>query len=125
MENLRKEISRYIRMQENVYHYAHNTRGQVQAVQGDNKTTCNTVNQWSVYYTTNGGKGYQAQSDPTELVFASFGDNGSGQRIIQLCIFCEERYYNDQYKRYATLAIRKRKLNEDKQCFSCLKTGYV
>ena len=56
MENLRKEISKYIRVQENVYRYA-NARGQVQVLQGDRKTTCNTVNQRSVYYPTNGGKG--------------------------------------------------------------------
>ena len=29
MENLRKEISKYIRVQENVHRYAHNARGQV------------------------------------------------------------------------------------------------
>ena len=48
MENLRKEISKYIRVQENVYRYAHNARGQVQAVQGDNKTIYNTCSKSKV-----------------------------------------------------------------------------
>jgi len=125
MENLRKEILKYIRVQENVYRYAHNSKGQIQAVQGDsNKPTCNTINQRSVYYPTNDTMGYQVQADPTE-VFASLSGKGSGPRIIRPCIFCEGQHYNDQCRKYATLATRKRKLNKEKRCFICLKTGHV
>jgi len=109
MEDLRKAISRYIRVQENVYCYAYNTKGQVQ-IQGDNNKDYNDAYQRSVYHPTNKGKGYQFQTQTTQAeVFASL--SGRKDKIMRPCIFCNGDHYNDQCK---TLASRKRKLNEEK-----------
>ena len=75
-------------MKESVYHYAYNTKGQEHVVQGDNsKTTHNTVNQRSVYYPTNVGKGYQVQSDPTKVFIVSVVHKKSGQRIYNTAMY--------------------------------------
>ena len=80
MENLRKAILKYIRVQENVFRYTYNTKGQLQ-VQGDNNKGWG-IGQTSVYCPTNKETGYQSQTTTAE-VFASFSGKGNSQRVMQ------------------------------------------
>ena len=80
MENLRKAILKYVRVQENVFRYTYNTKGQLQ-VQGDNNKGWG-IGQRSVYCPTNKETGYQSQTTTAE-VFASFSGKGNSQRVMQ------------------------------------------
>jgi len=107
MKNLRAAIFRFVKVQENVYRYASNSK---------------SLPDKPVYQASKGH--YPTHNISTE-VFSSISDNKSTRMVMRPCIFCKGDHYNDQCDRYKNLLDRKQKLSSEGRCFICLKPGHV
>ena len=115
METLRRAISQYVIVQENIYHHVANVKGHSDYQQ-----------QPIHHHVTNvrGQSGQQNFHKASAEVFINLSNSRSTQ-VLWPCIFCKGDHYNDKCDKYTTLSEHKQKLSQQKRCFICLKTGHV
>ena len=112
METLRKAISQYVAVQENVYHHTTSVRSQQKSANHQ---------QVPVYRYGINTRGHSDQQQGSTDVFSNLSEN----RKLRPCIFCKGEHYNDECDRIATALERKQKLSQQRRCFICLKQGHV
>ena len=117
METLRRAISQYMTVQENVYRHVTNVRGHFDHQQEP------------VYHNDTNVRGHseeQHSSNSSAEVFSNFSDNRNTRvYILRPCIFCKGDHYNDECDKFITLSERKQKLSQQRKCFIYLKSGHV
>ena len=117
MRSLRKAISQYITVQENVQRYVsnNNLNGRGQPF-GSRQTRFFHDSQRPLN---------DSQRPSTEALAVNLQREGNQSRASLPCIFCKGSHFNDMCDKYTTLAERRQKLNQQRRCFICLKVGHV
>ena len=117
MRSLRKAISQYITVQENVQRYVsnNNLNGRGQPF-GSRQTRFLHDSQRPLN---------DSQRPSTEALAVNSQREGNQSRASLPCIFCKGSHFNDMCDKYTTLAERRQKLNQQRRCFICLKVGHV
>ena len=110
MRSLRKAISQYITVQENVQRYV-SLMEEVNLLGQDKHDSQRPLN--------------DSQRPSTEALAVNLQREGNQSRASLPCIFCKGSHFNDMCDKYTTLAERRQKLNQQQRCFICLKVGHV
>ena len=136
METLRKAMSEYVIVQENVHRHVTNVKGHSQpptnyqqehVYQGSNVRgrQQQSVNyQQGVYCRGVNLKGHSEEKQVSTDVFSNISENRIA-RVLRPCIFCKGEHYNDECDRVTTASERRKKLSQQRRCFICLRPGHI
>ena len=136
METLRKAMSEYVIVQENVRRHVTNVKGHSQpptnyqqehVYQGSNVRgrQQQSVNyQQGVYCHGVNLKGHSEEKQVSTDVFSNISENRIA-RVLRPCIFCKGEHYNDECDRVTTASERRKKLSQQRRCFICLRPGHI
>ena len=121
MESLRKAISHYITIQENVQRYCGDTN-----VKGQHLQRFCFTNTKGHSMTKQVRPFKESPSSSAEVLTAgSLKVNKGSSKPSLPCIFCKGEHFNDMCNQYPYLDDRKKRLSQKGRCFICLKLGHT
>ena len=136
MENLRKAVSEYVVVQENVHRHITNVKGHPQQLANNQQEHVyhgsnvrgrqhQPVNyQQGVYRGGINLRGHSEEQQVSSNVFSNVSENRT-TRALRPCIFCRGEHYNDECDRVTTASERKQRLSQQRRCFICLRPGHI